>query len=222
MNKFFKAGILVAILVIPVFVFLYLKYYSKNYYRLTVFYAQDSVLLDKSYKITKAHQIPSFSFLNQDSLLISSDTFGNKIMVVDFFFTRCQTICPKMTNNLALVKDELNDADIQFVSFTVDPNYDKPWVLKKHISSKSVDLNGWMFLTGVKDSIYNLAQKGFFLSAMEDPEHPVDFIHSDKVVLVDRNKWIRGYYNGTDKKDMDRLIAEIKVLKQIEKDEQQK
>jgi protein SCO1/2 len=140
--------------------------------------------------------------------------------VADFFFTRCPGICPKMSTELTRVQEVFSkDEEIKILSFSVDPDYDQPDTLKKYSTKYSADLAQWTFVTGTKDSIYALAQKGFFLSAMEDAARPVEFIHSDKMVLVDRNGWIRGYYSGTDKKDVDRLIDEIRVLKNIYKNQ---
>ena len=220
MNKILKAGILIIALVIPALIFLNLKYFAHNHYRLPVYYAIDSTENGKNFKITKAHSIPDFKLLSQDSVLVSLSKFKNKILIVDFVFTRCQTICPKMTNELLRIQEDFaDDSDVNIISFTVDPEFDKPYVLKKHILDKNVDINKWTFLTGTKDSIYALAQIGFFLTAMEDRDRPLEFIHSDKVVLVDKKGWIRGYYNGTDRKDIERLVAEIKVLKKIYADE---
>ncbi|TAH25602.1 MAG: SCO family protein [Cytophagales bacterium] len=217
-SKYLKAGILLIALVVPALIFFNLKFFSHNHYKLPVFFAVDSVQIDgsKNYKVTQAHKIAEFSLWNQDSILINSNQFRDKILVVDFVFTRCQTICPKMTNELIRVQEEFeNDSLVKLLSFTVDPEFDQPSVLRKHMTSKNVIYNKWTFLTGSKDSIYSLAQKSFFLTAMEDRERPLEFIHSDKVVLVDKNGWIRGYYNGTDRKEIDRLVAEIKVLQKI-------
>ena len=220
MNKILKAGILIIALVIPALIFLNLKYFAHNHYRLPVYFATDSVANGKYFKITKAHKIPDFSLLSQDSVSVNLGKYKNKILIVDFVFTRCQTICPKMTNELLRIQEDFaEDSDVSLISFTVDPDFDKPYILKKHIQDKNVDSNKWTFLTGSKDSIYALAQRGFFLTAMEDRDRPLEFIHSDKVVLVDKNGWIRGYYNGTDRKEIERLVAEIKVLKKIYADE---
>lgn len=223
MNRVLKFGILGIALLVPALIFFNLKYFARNYYSLPVYYATDSVEVAKGYKVTAAHKIPDFSFLSQDSILISSDAFKGKILVVDFIFTRCQTICPKMTNELIRIQEDFEDDSlVKMITFTVDPEYDLPSILKKHIKEKSVNTNIWTFLTGSKDSLYALAQRGFFLTAMEDRDRPMEFIHSDKVVLVDKKGWIRGYYNGTDRKEVQRLGAEIKVLEKIYESESAK
>ncbi|MFN3403573.1 MAG: SCO family protein [Cytophagaceae bacterium] len=213
MKKNIKTGMLVFLLVIPVFVFMFLKFFGKNYYSLPVYFATDSTYQDGRYKITDAHTIPDFKLTNQDGNQFSSEALKGKITIVDFFFTRCGGICPKMTRHLGRVQDAFkNDSNVRIVSFTVDPVFDGVDVLKKYSAEFGADNNKWIFLTGTKDSIYQIAQKGFFLSAMEDEANPVDFIHSEKLVLVDKVGRIRGYYNGTDPEDVNRLIAEIKVL----------
>jgi len=218
MKSYSKAGLLVAILVIPALIFLFLKNFGKNHFRLPVFFAMDSVKTDKGYEITNAHAIPEFTLTTHNGRNFSFTEFKDDIKVIDFFFTRCGSICPKMTNQLTRIQEVFEkDEDIKILSITVDPLYDTPDTLKNYADQYGAN-NKWLFLTGEKDTIYKLAQKGFFLSAMEDQEHPVDFIHSEKIVLVDKNGWIRGYYNGTDKKDVDRLIDEIRVLKNIYKE----
>ena len=218
MKSYNKAGLLIALLVIPALIFVFLKVFAKNHFSIPVYYSIDSVKTDNGFKITKAHQIPDFSLINQNGVTITSKDLIGTIKVVDFFFTRCPGICPKMTNQLTRVQEVfIEDEDVKLISITVDPVYDQPDTLKLYSQKYKALTEKWLFLTGPKDSIYALAQKGFFLSAMEDKEHPVDFIHSDKVVLVDKNGWIRGYYNGTDKKDVDRLIDELRVLRNSEK-----
>jgi len=214
MNKITKAGILVLILVVPVFLFQYFKFFGKNHYKLPVFFATDSVLNDQGkYVITEAHEVPDFSFKNQDGITIKREDFKGKIVVVDFFFSRCPGICPQMTNQLVRVQEKFKqDSLFQILSFTVDPEYDSSSVLKSYALKYGAIPEKWHFLTGRKDSIYSLAQKGFFITAMEDKERPLDFIHSEKLVLVDREGRIRGYYNGTDSEEVDRLITEIQVL----------
>ena len=220
MNNILKAGILIIALVIPALIFLNLKFFAHNHYRLPVYYATDSTENGKHFKITKAHSIPDFNLLSQDSVWVNRNEFKNKILIVDFVFTRCQTICPKMTNELIRIQEDFAaDTNVKIISFTVDPEFDRPYVLKKHMEKKFVDSNKWTFLTGSKETIYALAQRGFFLTAMEDRDRPIEFIHSDKVVLVDKNGWIRGYYNGTERKEIERLVAEIKVLNKIYEDE---
>lgn len=207
-----KAGILVSILAIPVFVFLFLKLYGKNHYSIPVYFATDSMLVNDKYQITEAHTIPEFEFFNQDSVLFGSKNLKNKIYIADFFFTTCPGICPKMTSQLTRVQEAFAKfPDVNIVSFTVDPQKDSVVALKRYASEFRADSTKWNFLTGSKEKLYTLAQKGFFVSALEDQALP-EFIHSDKFILVDKAGRIRGYYNGTDRGDVDRLISEVQVL----------
>lgn len=213
MKSNYKTGILTVLLIIPVFVFLFLKIFGKNFYHLPVYYPADSVFHEGKYKVTQAHSIPAFTLTTSEGGILTRGDLQGKIFVADFFFTRCPGICLKMTNQLVRVQEEFSaKKEIKIVSFTVDPAYDTPEVLKAYAQRYNADPEIWQFLTGEKDYIYQLAMKGFFLSAMEDEENPLDFIHSEKLVLVDRRGWIRGYYDGTDQEDVDRLITEIKVL----------
>lgn len=210
-----KAGILVSILAIPVFVFLFLKLYGKNHYKIPVYFATDSTLVNGNYQITEAHTIPEFEFINQDNLIFGSDDLKGNIYIADFFFTSCPTICPKMTTQLARVQEAFAKyPEVKIVSFTVDPKADSVSVLKKYALDFRADSSKWSFLTGNKEDIYTLAQKGFFVSAMEDETLP-EFIHSEKLILVDKSGWVRGYYDGTDRTDVERLIREVQVLLHI-------
>jgi protein SCO1/2 len=214
MKNFTKTGLLAALLLIPVLVFLGLKIFGKNHFTLPVYFATDSIPSEKGYKITEAHTIPDFHLISQQGKSVSRNDLKGHIVVVDFFFTRCPGICPKMTSELTRVNEVFaEDRDLLLVSFTVDPSHDIPDTLLNYSKKYSADPSRWLFVTGSKDSIYALAQKGFFVTALEDRNRPLEFVHSEKLVLVDKNGWIRGYYNGTNRKEVDRLIEEIRVLK---------
>lgn len=214
MNKFTRAGILALILAIPALVLFLLYGTGKNYYKLPVFFATDSTQEGGHYVVTNAHTVPSFQFKNQFGKDFSSQSLNGKIVVADFFFTTCPGICPKMTTQLSRVQEAFKEnTDFRIVSFTVDPERDSVEALKRYADEFKADPTVWTFLTGNKDSIYTIAQKGFFVSALKDTSQALpDFIHSDKLILIDKRGWIRGYYNGTDRKDVDRLIREIQVL----------
>lgn len=219
MKNITKTGLLLLLLVIPVLFFLFLKFFGKNHYSLPVYFATDSIAYNNGFKVTAAHTIPDFALTTQDGALLKGKDLRGKIVVVDFFFTRCPGICPKMTSELTRLQDVFaEDKDVKIVSFSVDPEHDLPDTLKAYSQKHNAKLGQWTFVTGSKDSIYALAQRGFFITAMEDRQRPLEFIHSDKLVLVDKNGWIRGYYNGTKKKEVDRLMDEIRVLENIYKD----
>ncbi len=165
------------------------------------------------------HTIADFSFLDQDSILINQNVFKNKIHVANFIFTRCGSICPVMTHNLKIVNDSLqNDKDIVFLSYSVTPWIDTPSVLKKFKSSYGITNKNWHFLTGKKGAIYNIARKSYF--AEEDigfSKDSSEFLHTEHFILVDKNKRIRGIYNGTLQLEMEQLIDDIITLKNEEK-----
>lgn len=208
-------------MIVPATIIFFVSTFGKNKYTLPVYFAEDSVLTEgNKYKITKALSIPDFNLVDQDGKAINQRQYKGYIYVADFFFTRCGTICPEMSTQLTRLQAEFEkDTLVKIVSFTVDPKNDTVAVLKKYAMDYNAIPGKWRFATGQKDSIYNLAQKGFFISAMEDKEHPVDFIHSEKLILVDKSGWIRGYYNGRDIKEVDKLMTEIRVLEQIYADE---
>lgn len=164
---------------------------------------------------TLYHSIPSFNLLDQDGNSFGEKQLEGKIYVANFFFTSCPSICKKMQTLMKKVQDEDDFErleDFKMVSFTVDPERDTPQKLKEYAKLVHADTKRWYFLTGEKEKIYDLAQKGFFANAGVDSIAPGGFLHSDMMFLIDREKHIRGIYQGTDLKDVKRLIDEIKVL----------
>jgi len=161
------------------------------------------------------HIINDFSFLNQDSSIISQKTVEDKIHVANFIFTVCPSICPTMTKNMKLVSDSLqNDRDVAFLSYSVTPWIDTPSVLKKFKDKNSIKNTNWHFLTGSKSAIYQLARKSYF--AEEDigfSKDSTEFLHTEHFILVDKSKRIRGIYNGTLTLEMQKLLEDIKTLK---------
>lgn len=221
MTRSNKIIILSLLMLLPIGIIFFISGFGKNRYKLPVYFAEDSVEAEGGqYKVTEAYAVPDFQLQDQDKNNIQQKQLRGYIYVADFFFTRCGSICPKMTTQLTRVQEEfMKDSIVKIVSFTVDPKHDTAEVLKTYSKEYGAVPGKWSFVTGPKDSIYALAQKGYFITAMEDTAHPADFIHSDKLVLVDKKGWIRGYYNGTDQKEVDKLITEIKVLQQIYADE---
>jgi protein SCO1/2 len=209
--------IIVSVIVgIPLLILAFLNAFGSNRYTLPVYFAEDSVQTAQGeYKISSAHVVPAFTFTSQYGTSFDSHVLNNKIWVASFIFTRCPGICPKMTTQLTRVQEAMDkDTSVKIVSFTVDPNYDTAAVLKAYAESFHADQR-WTFLTGEKEKIYELGQKGFYITTKEDTARPLEFLHSDKLVLVDKKGWIRGYYNGTDQEEVDKLITEIKVLQEI-------
>ncbi len=167
--------------------------------------------------------IPSFSLTDETGKPFDSNRLKGKIYVTSFFFTRCGTICPKISSQLSRVQDTFHqDPEVQLLSISVDPTYDQPEKLAAYAKRFDANKGQWYFLTGEKKVIYPLVLKGFHVpladaseydAAIKNPDET--FIHSERLVLVDKEGVIRGFYDGTDKKDVDRLLVEIKVLKSI-------
>ena len=165
--------------------------------------------------IRKGHTISNFSLINQNGEIVTQKDYENKIYVADFFFTRCQTICPVMTNNMVKIQEAFeNDNSIMLLSHSVTPVMDSIPILREYADMKGVDDKKWNITTGEKTHIYELARKSYFAVVDEGDGGLQDFIHTENFVLVDKKKQIRGYYDGTDAKDIDRLIIDIKLLLQ--------
>ncbi len=170
---------------------------------------------DEVRHIRRGHKISNFSLINQNGKIITQKDYEDKIYVADFFFTRCQTICPIMTNNMVKIQEAFNDDDnIMLLSHSVTPVMDSIPVLKSYADMKGVDDKKWNITTGDKSHIYELARKSYFAVVDEGDGGLQDFIHTENFVLVDKKRQIRGYYDGTDAKDIDRLIDDIKLLQQ--------
>ena len=160
------------------------------------------------------HTIADFSFLNQDSTMISQKNIEGKIHVANFIFTSCGSICPVMTTNLKIVNDSLSkNSDIVFLSYSVTPWLDSPSVLNKFKNRNRINNPNWHFLTGSKSKIYDLARKSYF--AEEDlgfTKDSTEFLHTEHFILVDKSKRIRGIYNGTLSFEMYQMLDDIKNL----------
>lgn len=219
MQKFNKTGLLIVLLVVPVFLFLFLKTFGENKYKLTIFYPEgvDSVKVDGKWKVDSVyHTITPFKLTNQNNKPISEKDVKGKIYVADFFFTRCGSICPKMSSQLTRVQDAFKDnKGVNILSFSIDPEHDSVEVLKNYANQyKAID-GQWYFLTGNKEDIYQLGVKGFKVTVGDlGKKITADYLHSSRLILVDREGRIRGYYDGVSRDDVDKLILEIKVLLQ--------
>ncbi len=159
----------------------------------------------------KGHVLLDFHFINQDNKAITLSGSENKIMVVNFFFSHCSSICPKMFNNLKRVQAYAGIDNLQINSFTVDPARDSVARLKTYTDLYEIK-GDWNLLTGEKIELYRLARKSFMITATDGDGGENDFIHSDLLVLVDTDKRIRGYYNGTETEAVNKLIKDIKKL----------
>jgi protein SCO1/2 len=160
------------------------------------------------------HTIPAFSFTDQDGNNVSDMTVNDKIYVVDFFFTRCGSICPKMTNNMGKVATAfLKDQNVVMLSHSVTPELDNAMVLKKYAEVKGINNPNWHLLTGDKKQIYDIARKGYFAdNAIGYNKDVSEFLHTENFILVDKHRHIRGVYNGTIDFEIDNLVRHIKML----------
>jgi len=161
---------------------------------------------------TVYYRIPDFQFVDQDSNLVSAETVKDKIYVTDFFFTTCPSICPKMSQQMVRLHDEFkDDPEVVLISHTIDPAYDSVAVLREYAQALGVDSDKWHLVTGEKDSIYYMARQ-YMVSAVEDENAPGGFMHSGAFVLLDPNRHIRGYYDGTQPEEVDQLMTDMRKL----------
>ena len=159
------------------------------------------------------HKISDFSLTNQNGQTVTQSKFDNKIYVADFFFTTCQSICPIMTKNMKDIQDKLiKDSEVLLLSHTVFPEIDSVEVLKKYAVENEVIDSKWDLVTGDKKEIYDLARKSY-LAAKDNSFGEYEMIHTENFVLIDKKKQIRGFYDGTNKEEIDRLYEDIKILK---------
>ena len=171
--------------------------------------------------VKKAKPLPEYGAVSPDFALetqakkdYTGADWDGKIVVVDFFFTSCATICPDMTSNLVKVQKAFGiDEDVVISSFTVDPESDSASVLAEYAAKYRVQGEQWQFITGDKKKIYLLARNQFKVVATEGDGGAGDFIHTEKFILLDKKKRIRGYYDGTSNKEVKKLISDIKKLK---------
>ncbi len=168
-------------------------------------------------KDTVYHTIAPFQFVDQDSTVVTNADFAGKIYVADFFFTTCRTICPIMKTQMLRVYEATEEMpEVLLLSHTIDPEWDTVALLHDFAKRLGVDSKRWHFVTGVKDSIYKIAQTSYYATALEDRTEPDGFIHSGAFLLVDKRGRIRGKYDGTKEKDVNRLIGDIKKLRREE------
>lgn len=164
--------------------------------------------------VKKFHKIAPFNLTNQNGETITEQDYQDKIYVADFFFTTCPTICPKMTANMGQLQNEfLEDSQVKFLSYSVTPQIDSVQQLKKYAVEKGVNDSKWNLVTGDKKIIYSLARKSYLAVKEDGDGGPFDMIHTENFILVDPEKRIRGFYDGTDLESMQTLITDISILK---------
>jgi protein SCO1/2 len=168
-------------------------------------------------RVGYGHKIGDFSFLDQNGNTVTQNDVKGKVFVAEYFFTTCQTICPVMNKQMQRVHELYRENDkVNILSFTVNPEIDTVEQMKRYAEEHKADGKKWHFLTGEKDKLYELARKSFFVLKPAESQNlgdvGSDFIHTNNFVLVDQKMRIRGYYDGTNKKEVDRLIKDIDIL----------
>lgn len=163
-------------------------------------------------------KIPAFSYLNQDSVRITSKSMKGKVWVANFFFTSCPSICPPMISQmkrLSILTKDLSK-EVQFMSFSIDPNHDQPSVLRAYIKNNGITAKNWMFFTGNEAATHRLGVEHFMVHADQDPLAAGGFAHSDGMVIVDKEGYVRGIYRGTQTEQVDLLEKDLRKLLKIE------
>ena len=164
----------------------------------------------------KHHQIPAFSFVNQYGDTVTNADFDGKVYVADFFFTTCPTICPVMKTQMSRIYDKFKGRDdFKILSHTIDPYHDSVQVLNEYAARLGVEGDMWNFVTGTQDSIYAIGQKSYMVTAAADTANMAEtggFIHSGAFILVDKQRHVRGIYDGTVEQEVSQLIRDLELL----------
>lgn len=162
---------------------------------------------------TLYHKIPDFEFISQDSVKLTQEFVAGKIYIADFFFTTCPTICPKMKTQMLRIYEKYKDnPNVILLSHSIDPRHDTPAVLKEFRSNLGIKGNSWQMVTGDKAKIFEIGQKSYMVSAADDPTQPGGVVHSGAFILVDKNRHIRGIYDGTVPAKVDNLMEDMEIL----------
>jgi protein SCO1/2 len=162
---------------------------------------------------TNFRTIPDFKLWNQDSTIVTAKDFDGTIYVADFFFTSCPTICPVMHRNLLKVYQKYKgNPEVKFASHTIDVKYDTPSRMKSYATKLGVTGTQWEYLWGTRDEIYALAERNYLVAAQEDSKAPGGFVHQGYLILVDKDKRIRGAYDGVQDKDVAKLMQDMDIL----------
>lgn len=225
-----KSRVLIAFIVvvfIPVASYLIVDHYSKDAVNMPRRYFYDTVVVKKEkgreVSDTVWHKIRPFKLKNQFGKEVGLDDWGDKIIVVDFFFTSCPSVCPTLTRNMKRLQTAFKKTDtiVRFVSFSVDPERDSVPKLKAYGDKFQIDHDTWWMLTGDKKEIYDLAFNEFKASIASNGNIDTGFIHTEKLFLIDKDRVVRGWYNGLDSIHLDQVIKDV-VLLNMERDKKRK
>ncbi len=172
--------------------------------------------------VKKYHTIADFSLTNQNGKTVSQKDYEGKIYIADFFFTTCPTICPIMTKNMVTIQEDIKkDDDVLLLSHSVTPDIDSVAQLKKYALEKGVIDAKWNLVTGDKKQIYELARKSYMAVLTDGDGGPFDMIHTENFILVDKERRIRGFYDGTKTEEIEKLMEDLEILKASYKDSEQ-
>ncbi len=211
-----KSLLLLVILLLPALVYLFFSTGRHGFMHLPIFYPEDTktIVVDGKERIdTIYHTIPSFKFIDQDGDTVTEKLFEGKNFVANFFFTTCPSICPKMMSQMSRLNEATNKTeDFLILSHSVNPAHDSVPVLAEYAKLMHADPKKWMLVTGNKKDIYDIAIDGYKLAVGEDARAPGGFLHSEMMVLIDKDKRVRGYYDGTDSAQVNKLVNDIKIL----------
>jgi protein SCO1/2 len=218
---------LLVVAVLPVISYLLVEDLSKDAVQMPRRYFYDTVVVKKEkgrdVNDTVWHKVRPFKLKNQFGKEVGLDDLNGKIVIADFFFTSCPSICPKLTRNMKRLQDAFKKTDtiVRFVSFTVDPERDSVPRIKAYGDRFGIDHDTWWMLTGDRKEIYDIALNEFKASIASEGNIDTGFIHTEKFFLLDRDKVVRGWYNGLDSVNLDRLIKDV-VLLNMERDKKKK
>ncbi len=217
MNKKAIIGLMLAIL-LPITGYLMVKYYSEAAVQMPRRYFFDSVSVTekngKFFTDTIWHQVKNIKFTNQLGKQVDLDSLKGKILVIDFFFARCPTICPGLALRMKRLQNSYTngkDSIVQFISVSIDPEHDSVTQLRNFANKYTSNHDGWWFVTGNKNEIYNFALQELKAS-VADAEVDTAFIHTENFFLLDRDRVVRGWYNGFDTVKQARLVKDIPLL----------
>ena len=214
-NRFIYGAIAIIItIILPISILYYLSGAKDYLIKIQKYYPKvdSSMTAGVMNYDTTYYTIPEFSLLNNTGDSLLREDLKGQFMVVDFFFTRCPTICPQMSSSMYEVQEIFEKIDdVKLLSVSIDSEYDRPDVLSRYARKYDANPDKWYFLTGDKNKIHNLASEGFKLSAVQESDG-IAITHSDRLVLIDKEGIIRGYYHGTDDDEVDKLIVELRML----------
>jgi protein SCO1/2 len=218
---------LLMVTLLPIASYLYVSSLSKDAIKMPRRYFYDTVMvkMEKGKKVndTVWHKVRPFKLKNQFGKEVGLEDWGGKIIIADFFFTSCPSICPKLTRNMKKLQTAFKKTDslVRFVSFTVDPVRDTVQALKAYGDKFGIDHDTWFMLTGDRKELYDIALNEFKASIASNGNIDTGFIHTDRFFLLDKDRVVRGWYSGLDSVNLDKLIKDV-VLLNMERDKKKK